>query len=368
MLNTNKHPGVKRETQSAVTRGGFTLLEVMVASASATILLVGLASSVFVVSQAFDSSDVTMVRNLDAGFAADDILSDLQFATRFTERTATAVTFKVPDRNGDGADETIRYAWAGSAGDPLTKELNGSAPVSILDDVAALNLEYFTRTMTGLESPSTFIQEVVFEGFAETRLTKSEAEIAIEIPQDTAIGDLLIAAIALDGEAASSFTSPVTGWTLAALEGQEGDVALGVWWRIANGSEPNEYSFTFDDDSRAYGWIMRFTGHDDSDPISSAETNSGKSSFPEAPAAMIPSDNSMVLRIGAFLGDEVSTDDPGVSDHTAITMDEANDFSGGAAFQSDVGQSSGARAYFRTKEWNPFVTATVVIKPSLEEP
>ena len=52
--------------------------------------------------------------------AADQMADDLKLALNFTEQTATAVTFTVPDRNGDAQPETIRYAWTG-AGAPLTR-------------------------------------------------------------------------------------------------------------------------------------------------------------------------------------------------------------------------------------------------------
>jgi hypothetical protein len=67
----------------------------------------------------------------------------------FSERTANAVTFKVPDRTGDELPETIRYSWSGTAGDPLQIEYNGSAPATLVADVNQFDLSYSLRTMTG---------------------------------------------------------------------------------------------------------------------------------------------------------------------------------------------------------------------------
>ena len=79
--------------------------------------------------------------------AADEIAADLRMALAITEQTPTAITFTVPDRNGDGSPETIRYAWSG-AGTPLTRQVNG-APVPaapIAQNVQVFDLQYLART------------------------------------------------------------------------------------------------------------------------------------------------------------------------------------------------------------------------------
>ena len=56
-----------------------------------------------------------------------ELLADLEFALAFSEKTDHALTFTVPDRDGDFISETIRYAWSGTPGDPLTRQYNGGA-------------------------------------------------------------------------------------------------------------------------------------------------------------------------------------------------------------------------------------------------
>lgn len=79
--------------------------------------------------------------------AADEITADLRMALAITEQTPTAITFTVPDRNGDGSPETIRYAWSG-AGMPLTRQVNGAplpaAPIA--QNVQVFDLQYLART------------------------------------------------------------------------------------------------------------------------------------------------------------------------------------------------------------------------------
>lgn len=74
-----------------------------------------------------------------------DLLADLERATGFTERTATSATFTVPDRNGDGRPETLRYAWSGTPGAPLTLQMNGGTIQNLATNVQQFQLTYRTR-------------------------------------------------------------------------------------------------------------------------------------------------------------------------------------------------------------------------------
>jgi hypothetical protein len=53
---------------------------------------------------------------LDAGDVVGRITDDLNEAINFTEKTSNSVTFTVPDRDGDGNPEKIRYQWWPTAG------------------------------------------------------------------------------------------------------------------------------------------------------------------------------------------------------------------------------------------------------------
>lgn len=125
---------------------GYTLIELVVSMPAATLLMASLASTLFIASQAFEGNGPA-VRKSAAGEVASDLMTDLSEAIRFSERTATAATFTVPDRDGDSNHETIRYAWSGTPGDPLTYEYNGSAPAILASDVQQFDLTYLLRTM-----------------------------------------------------------------------------------------------------------------------------------------------------------------------------------------------------------------------------
>jgi len=83
----------------------------------------------------------------EADQVLDKFVADVEHAISFSERTANAVTFTVPDRDGNGLPDTIRYAWSGTPGDPLTYEYNGSVAEKIAVDVHNFNLASMTRLM-----------------------------------------------------------------------------------------------------------------------------------------------------------------------------------------------------------------------------
>jgi len=129
------------------TRPGHTLVELVTALGVTGILLLGVASAMLIASKAADPE--SPLRNTHAGAATlARIAEDLRFATGFTRRGSRAVTFTVADRDGDGAEETIKYSWSNTNGDPLLRQANGGAAVPILDDVHHFYLKYVTESVT----------------------------------------------------------------------------------------------------------------------------------------------------------------------------------------------------------------------------
>ena len=115
-------------------RSAYTLIELVSSIAATSILMAGMGSVLLVAARSTDD-DTMSARQLAASATAHEILSDLQFAKSFVQRSPTAVEFSVADRDADNADETIRYAWSGTPGDPLTRQYNSQAAVDYLDNV-----------------------------------------------------------------------------------------------------------------------------------------------------------------------------------------------------------------------------------------
>lgn len=127
---------------------GFTLVELVMSMAIFAVLLGGVTAGLIVASRAVPDEADTTVAVVEAARTADSIADEMKAALWVMEHTSTAVTFTVPDRNGDGVPERIRYAWGGSAGNPLTRSYNGGTAINVVESVEAFNLTYTTFTTT----------------------------------------------------------------------------------------------------------------------------------------------------------------------------------------------------------------------------
>jgi hypothetical protein len=160
-----------------------------------------------------------------------------------------------------------------------------------------------------------------YRDFNEAKAGTDTTSVAISTPA-TNTGDLLIAAVATDGDTSGTIAAPA-GWTLIDRGAWSSAVTLGAWRKFSAGaSEPVSHTFTGLGGQQAYGWMMRFTGHNSASPISNYSTAGVTSSTPTSPAVATTVGCSTILRLGAFDDDnDIVIDNPGLSGHSAITMD-----------------------------------------------
>ena len=135
-------------SRTACSTRAVTLVEMVISLSITSIILCACGSVMLLTTRAISISVAgPAVSTAVADAAAGQVAADLKMALQITERTATAVTFTVPDRNGDSLPETLRYAWAG-AGSPLTRQYNGQpAPAaSMAENVQVFHLDWLLKT------------------------------------------------------------------------------------------------------------------------------------------------------------------------------------------------------------------------------
>ncbi len=196
-------------------------------------------------------------------------------------------------------------------------------------------------------------------------------------------GDLLIAAVATDEDTSALISAPAgQGWTLidrGASGTSSGAVTLAVWCKIAGSSEPGSYTFTWKGSNntgpaeQAYGWMMRFSGQDATNPINGTPValNSNNIS-PTSPAVTTTVNNCIILRLGAFNDGSITVGNPGLSGHTAITMNKSSStavsgiVSGGAGYvkQSAAGSSGTSNFLLTATEAARMLTIAIAPVPS----
>lgn len=372
---TRRPPQPHRPSQAV---RGYTLVELIISMSAATLLMGGLAASLFMT---IDSVEIATSTNSLARVAQvqADVVRDLERATGFSQLEKEIVEFTVPDETGDGLEETLAYEHD-KDNDQLLFTYNGTT-VTLLSGVENCDFEFLERSLTGsaaLPAPyddqdwgTRWVSGPVFQGFTEVKQGDgSPTSIGIPTPSSTESGDLLIAALVVDKDNAGLSPPSGEGWTqIANMTHDETHLTFGVWWKIADASEPATHDFSKPSNQHGYGWIMRFTGHDPVNPIndSSSQMTESRSSSPPSPAVTTTVDEALILRLGGFDDDDVSVDDPGLSDHTAITMDETDSgkgtSSGGAGYvlQTTAGDSGSSNfSLNNSEEW---ITVTIAIAP-----
>jgi prepilin-type N-terminal cleavage/methylation domain-containing protein len=134
---------------------GYTLIEMVLALAITSTLLVGMSASIVIASRTVsDGLDVVGLA-LRTADVLGEINSDLSMAEAFAERSDSAVTFCVPDRDGDGQSDVLRYWWTGSGDKRLMKQINSGPEIALAEDVRQFSLTYGVSTMAA-KSPSDY--------------------------------------------------------------------------------------------------------------------------------------------------------------------------------------------------------------------
>lgn len=127
-------------------RSGYTLVELTVSLTSATVLSLGLASALIISGHGFDGTQSLHERN-SAAEVQSDMMADVSSATSLLPSTATKLSVTVPDRNGDGLEETVTYEYTGLPDAELRYSLNGSLAETIKTQVQDFNFTYNTRLL-----------------------------------------------------------------------------------------------------------------------------------------------------------------------------------------------------------------------------
>ncbi len=210
---------------------------------------------------------------------------------------------------------------------------------------------------------------VTYEEFTEKKEAAGGTSLTIDTPAGTSEDDLLIAAVVTEADTSGSLAPPGgEGWTEIDIGQRDGKVTLGVWWKLAAASESSTHQFTWGASKQAYGWIMRFTGHHTTSTIDDTAATGGNSGTPESPSVTTTVANAMILRIGGFKDNKITVDDPGLSGHTAITMDMSKDgkggkCSGGAGYKIQSAIGSSGTSNFSLKKSKEYRTVTIAIAP-----
>jgi len=147
----------RRTSATRPARRGFTLVEIVTSVAISSILLLALTSVVLLASKALPSNVAATDTRDGAAGALDSMLAELATAKSISVASATNIRFTIPDRTGDGADDTIEYKWSGTSGDPLQRNFNDAGWATVSPSLSSFALVYSRRSSTSNVTTTTQI-------------------------------------------------------------------------------------------------------------------------------------------------------------------------------------------------------------------
>ncbi|TWT47570.1 hypothetical protein [Botrimarina hoheduenensis] len=345
-------------------RPAYTLIELLVATASASVLVVGLSAALFVSAKALNVDEGASIARSNGDAQLNRLLTDVGSALRFTERSPTALAFSVPDFTGDDQPETLRYAWSGTPGDPLTRSINGSAALPLVRDVRSLSFAGLEQVVAATDvTVAPDPPWPIVESFASQALSSAGVQVTIAAPLGIVADELLLATVVVRNDRVASLVAPI-GWSLLQLEQEDGKVTLGVWWKRATASEPATYQWTWAGNEHALGWILRISNQYAGNPITAFAAANGKSKDPVGPATSSTLDNSLVVRVGGFHDDDITVGAPGLAGHTPVLMQaSSNKCSGGCGYRPLKVAGLSGESLFALTAAQEYRTLTVIVAP-----
>ncbi len=111
-------------------------------------------------------------------------------------------------------------------------------------------------------------------------------QLPISKPATVAIGDLMLASIALRDGSESTVTPP-DGWTLIQRTDNGTDVGIVTFFKFAAADEPSSYTWTLTPQTRSQGGITHYSGVDTEDPIEIAAGLTGRGKTATSPPVTV---------------------------------------------------------------------------------
>lgn len=151
-------------------RGGFTLVELITSLVVTSILMLGLSSVLLVGSKAVPSGNEQIHAEAACASVLEDMAGDLMLATGITLASKQDIIIGVPDRDGDGSKDQIRYTFDSDA-ETIKRTWNSNEAVTVLSNVSAFSV---TLTTSGGSASAALIDVSVTSITSPTQNTRVE--------------------------------------------------------------------------------------------------------------------------------------------------------------------------------------------------
>jgi len=124
--------------------------------------------------------------------------------------------------------------------------------------------------------------------------------LTIDKPAGTVDGDIMVAAIGINGGSGVAITTVPTGWTLIRRTDNSTNVGLAVYWRVAS-SEGSSYDWVFDTRLKHSGGICTWYNND-ATPVDAENGQTTASSTDHAAPTITPTVSNCMLVASYVVG------------------------------------------------------------------
>lgn len=343
-------------------RRGVQILEMVMSLTTASMLVAGIATSVFLASEGREIAIQSQMGTSQTQAGLDQLRQDLAEAKTFYSRSATGATFTVEDRNGDGSDETLQYNW--STGGALMYYDPYAGGISITDNLDHFEMTWRSNAPQESASAVTFdpVGQYVFQSFTNNDGSLlGSTSLNMSLPNTYQSGDLLVAVVAVDGDQAGSITAS-SPWTKIGEVNKTSDLSLAAFYCFYPSGNVN---FSWNSWDHCHAVIAHFSAPGTSGSVDGIVVNQGNSSTPEAPTITANHANSLVFRVLAVEQVVILDDSTNFPGHMPLLYRTRALVGPGLAVAYRNFASSGSipAGNFHLSESKDFCSATVVIHP-----
>jgi hypothetical protein len=189
--------------------------------------------------------------------------------------------------------------------------------------------------------------------------------LTLTTPASIPAGTLMLASIVINGGSTVGITAPA-GWVQIARTDNDVNASLVTYWKVAGSSEPSNYTWVLDTQTRAVGGITPYSGIDATNPIDTSSSNSGFSNSATTTSITTAAANEEVI---ALFGTDVNK-----PFGTPVGMTQEYSQSNGAASPTitaddavqTLASSSGSKiASIDPKKSRYWVAQQIALRPSL---
>jgi hypothetical protein len=171
-------------------------------------------------------------------------------------------------------------------------------------------------------------------GATTTKGNDGVGTIDLPLPAGISAGNLLLAVVVRGGGGAPGISTP-SGWTAISEANSGGttdtDIRLGVFYRIATGTETSPLTVTLGATRETIGAVLRYTGVDTTNPIGANGFSNGNSTTPLAPSVTTTIANTRVFRVAGDGDNKTPTTPTGNTSRFAGSVNASGGLGVGAA-------------------------------------